>query len=308
MRTNRVLFVEITLFMVAIIWGINPPIMKLGLYDLPPMPYNTVRMIIATLIAWIFLWLSGTHRSFDKVDTKKLYQISILGFFVFQLFFTVGVYRTTAGNASFTLSLLPVSVLIINKLFHIEKITKLALIGVILSISGILLIVLGSGEEISLSSDHMIGTVFLLIAEAGYGYYTVFSKDLLSKYSTYQVTAYLMTVTTVLFIFVSLPSLTAVNWFDISLMAWLSALYSGVFALCIGNFLWIWGTGKIGSTKAAMYNNLSPVFAVIASYFLLGETFGLLQVIGASGIFGGIYVTRNRDKFHKKIQNCKEKQ
>lgn len=308
MRTKRVLFVEIILFIVAIIWGINPPIMKLGLYDLPPMPYNTVRMIIATLTAWIFLWLSGTRRSFDKVDRKKLYMVSILGFFVFQLFFTVGVYRTTAGNASFTLSLLPVSVLIINKLFHIEKITKPALIGVVLSISGILLIVLGSGKEISLSGDHMIGTVFLLIAEAGYGYYTVFSKDLLSKYSTYQVSAYLITVTTVLFILVSIPSLTEVNWLNIPLMAWLSTLYSGIFALCIGNFLWIWGTGKIGSTKAAMYNNLSPVFAVIAAYFLLGETFGLLQMIGAAGIFGGIYVTRNRDKFCQKNQTCDKEQ
>lgn len=302
MQTNSVLFVEAVLFIVAIIWGINPPIMKLGLYDLPPMPYNTVRMIIATVIAWIFLWLSGTHRPYEKIDRKKLYSVSILGFFVFQLFFTVGVYRTTAGNASFTLSLLPVSVLIINKLFHIEKITKPALIGVVMSISGILLIVLGSGNEFSLTNDHMIGTLFLLLAEVGYGYYTVFSKDLLKKYSVYQVTAYLMTITTALFILVSIPSLMEVHWLTIPLTAWLSTLYSGIFALCVGNFIWIWGTGRIGSTKAAMYNNLAPVFAVISAYFLLGETFGLLQIIGAAGIFGGIYVTRNRDNFLKTNQ------
>lgn len=304
MQKNSVFFVEVILFMVAIIWGINPPVMKLGLYHLPPMPYNSVRMVIATVIAWLFLCLSGTYRPLDKADRKKLYMVSILGFFVFQLFFTVGVYRTTAGNASFTLSLLPVSVLIINRLFHIEKITKPALIGVALSISGILLIVLGSGKEFSLTGDHMIGTIFLLIAEAGYGYYTVFSKDLLIKYSTYQVTAYLMTITTVLFILVSIPSLTEVNWLNIPLVAWISTRYSGIFALCIGNFLWIWGTGKIGSTKAAMYNNLAPVFAVFTSYVLLGETFGLLQIIGAAGIFAGIYVTRNRANFCKAKQPC----
>lgn len=298
---------EAALLLVAFLWGINTPIMKLGLYQLPPMPYNTGRMIIATAISWVALWLSGTYRAYDKADRVNLCKISLFGFFIFQLFFTVGVYRTTAGNASFTLSLLPVSVVIINKLFHIEKITKPALLGMVLSISGIILIVLGSGKEFSLTGEHMVGTLFLLIAEAGYGYYTVFSRDLLDKYSTYQITAYLMSITTVLFILVSLPDLLKTNWVTIPVISWLSMLYSGIFALCIGNFIWIWGTGKIGSTKASMYNNLAPFFAVIAAYYLLGETLGILQFLGAAGIFGGIYVTRNRHKFCKPNEICEEK-
>jgi drug/metabolite transporter (DMT)-like permease len=78
------------------------------------------------------------------------------------------------------------------------------------------------------------------------------------------------------------------------LNAWLSTLYSGVFALCFANFLWIWGVGIIGSAKAALYNNLPPVFAVAAGYLLLGESFGLLQLAGAAIIFGGLYLTRTR--------------
>jgi drug/metabolite transporter (DMT)-like permease len=299
MQKNSSLVVEVIILMVAVIWGVNTPIMKLGLIDVPPMPYNTVRMVVATLVAWIALWLSGTYRPFAEGDFRKLCKISLLGFFVFQLFFMIGVYHTTSGNAAFTLSLLPVSVLIINRLCHIEKITAPALIGVFLSIGGILLIVVGSGKEFSLAGEHMTGIIFLLIAQAGYGYYTVFSQDLLGKYSTYQISTYLITITTSLFVIVSGPSLLAVNWNAVSLFSWLSALYSGIFGLCIGNFLWIWGTGKIGSTKAAMYNNLSTVFAVLAGYVLLGETFGVLQVLGAAAIFGGIYVTRNRDKFCK---------
>lgn len=47
--------------------------------------------------------------------------------------------------------------------------------------------------------------------------------------------------------------------------------FSGVLALCLCNFLWIWGTGVIGTARVAIFNNVSPVFAVATAYFLLGE-------------------------------------
>jgi len=83
-------------------------------------------------------------------------------------------------------------------------------------------------------------------------------------------------------------------------IAWASIFFSGILGLCIGNFLWIWGSGIIGTSRVAIFNNLSPVFAVITAYFLLGETFGPLQAAGAACVFAGVYITRNRDRFLRK--------
>jgi drug/metabolite transporter (DMT)-like permease len=280
--------------------------MKLGLIDLSPVPYNAARMIIATIVALTALFLSRSYRPFQKRDYIPLLTVSIFGFFLFQLFFTVGVQRTTAGNASFILSLLPVSVVIINRIFRIEKITKPVAIGILFSLAGIACIILGSGKELSLSDKHISGTLFILIAQIGYGYYTVFSRPLLERYSTYQITAAIITISTILFAVVSIPSVLSVSWKAVSLKAWLSVSYSGIFALCIGNFIWIWGTGIIGSMRASVFNNLAPVFAVITGYILLGETFGPLQIAGAAGIFIAIWITRNREKLCGKGDKCKE--
>ncbi len=54
------------------------------------------------------------------------------------------------------------------------------------------------------------------------------------------------------------------------------------------------GTGILGSTKASLYNNLPPVFAVAISYLFLGESFGWLQFIGAIIIFLGLYVAKGK--------------
>ncbi|MBU2699300.1 drug/metabolite transporter (DMT)-like permease [Sporomusaceae bacterium BoRhaA] len=65
-----------------------------------------------------------------------------------------------------------------------------------------------------------------------------------------------------------------------------------IFAICIGNFMWIWGIGKIGSNRTAIYNNLSPIFAIITGYFLLGETIELWQLIGGVAVLWGVYLMR----------------
>jgi drug/metabolite transporter (DMT)-like permease len=299
-------FVAAVLVVVAAIWGINPPVMKLGLVYLSPVAYNAARMVIAAIVSLIALALSKSYRSFQKRDYIPLMMVSIFGFFLFQLFFTVGVQRTTAGNASFILSLLPVSVVIINRIFRIEKITKPVIVGILFSLIGIACIILGSGKELSISDKHISGALFILIAQVGYGYYTVFSRPLLQRYSTYQITAAIITISTILFVAVSAPSVLSVSWKAVPLKAWISVSYSGIFALCIGNFIWIWGTGVIGSMRASVFNNLSPVFAVLTGYILLGETFGPLQIAGATGIFIAIWITRNREKLSGKRETFRK--
>lgn len=75
--------------------------------------------------------------------------------------------------------------------------------------------------------------------------------------------------------------------------AWLSVAYSGILGICVGNFLWVWGVGKIGSARTSLFGNISPVFAVASGYLLLGEEFGLLQLVGAVVIFWGVYRARS---------------
>ena len=289
---KKSLIPELTLLCVAIVWGVHLPVIKVGLQYIPPLPYNVARMLIGSLVALLALWLSGTYRPVNRSDLWKMIRAGALGFFLFQLFFTEGVLRTTAGNASFMLCLMPLSVLLLNKFYGLETIRPTTLIGLACSLLGIALIVIGSGQQLSLSSNHLLGTLFILFSQAGYAYYTVFSKELLARYSTYQVTAYLMVIATGLLFFASTPVIMEVNWLQIPLVAWACIFFSGIIALCLGNFLWIWGVGRIGSGRGAIFNNVSPVFAVIAGYYLLGETFGLLQGIGAVCVFVGVYITR----------------
>ena len=289
---------EFSLLFAAVVWGINSPVIKLGLQYVAPQPYNIARLLLASLLALFGLFLSGKYRQMTRADLWRLFRVSLFGFFVFQFFFIEGIQRTTAGNAAFMLCLMPLSVLLLNKFYGLEKITRAVVVGLVFSIAGIVLIVIGAGREISLAGNHLLGTLLLIASQAGYAFYTVFSRELLARYSAYQVTAYLMLMTSVLLLTVSAPDMLRVSWTALPAVAWGSLLFSGLLALCVCNFLWIWATGILGASRTAIFNNLSPVFAVITGYFMLGETFGPLQFAGAALVFAGVYVTRNRNRFH----------
>ena len=279
------------LVLVALLWGLNPPVMKLGLEEVPPMAYNAIRMVAALAVGWVVFRRAAVWVPLRREDLRLL-AVSSFGFFSFQIFFTFGVQLTTAGNASLILGLLPVSVAIINRIHGLEGLRRLTVAGIAVSLLGVLVMVWGAGKEFSLAGPHVLGGVLLLCAQLGYGYYTVFSRLLLVRYSPYQVTAYVILTTTVLFVLVALPDMLAVDWSALSTVAWSSVLYSGVFPLSLANGLWVWATGKVGSTTASLYNNLAPVFAVAAGYAFLGEAFGVVQALGAGVIFAGLYLTR----------------
>ncbi|MCT4620607.1 MAG: DMT family transporter [Marinisporobacter sp.] len=280
------------LVLVIFFWGINPTIMKIGLVHIPPVPYNALRMFFAVATSWVIVKFTDSYEKIEVKDFKRLFTISLFGFFIFQLCFTIGVNMTTAGNASLILGTLPITVALINRLLGIENINHKMVIGISLSVVGVVLIIMGSNKTFGFSINHMKGGMLILIAQIAYGYFTVFSKDIAEKYNNSLVMAYIVTITAILFTMVSAPQIMAMDWMNIPLAGWLSNAYSGIIAVCICNVLWVLAVQKIGSTKTALYNNIQPVFAIITGYIVLGEPFGFVQLIGAITIFIGLYVTR----------------
>lgn len=293
---RRTLAAEAVLLLVVLAWGVNPPIIKAGLAFVAPQPYNLARFVVASAVALLALALSRTWRTPDRRDLWALFRASALGFFLFQFFFTEGIQRTTAGNASFVLCLMPFSVILLNRCFRLETITRPVVVGILCSMGGVLLIVQGTGSGLRLGSEHLHGSLMLLVAQFGYAYYTVFTRDLRERYSTYQVTATLMVFTTLLLTVAALPGALAVPWTALPAVAWGSILFSGIVGLCVATFAYLWCVGVVGSARAAIYNNLCPVVTVAAAYFMLGERFGALQSVGAAFVLAGVYVTRLRGR------------
>ena len=289
---RKILFADLCLLFVALIWGLNPPVMKLALYDVTPMVFNALRMFVAAIASGIILYATRSYKRFAPGDLWKLIKYSLIGYAGFQILLISRLRYTSSTNSALIFALLPVSVLLIGRFSKAEKVSKAVLVGISVSLGGVLLIIINTGQSFSLANNNLIGSMLLLIGQGFYGYYTVFSKDMLDKYSINQVSFFVILFTCIFFLVVAIPDLWRTNLSQITSRALVCSLFSGVLSVSVGNFLWIWGTTIIGSTRTAVYSNVSPVFAAIGGYILLGETITLLQVIGGVIIFVGLYLSK----------------
>jgi drug/metabolite transporter (DMT)-like permease len=116
-------------------------------------------------------------------------------------------------------------------------------------------------------------------------------KQLSRHYSTWRLTA-LQVVAGALFF---LPGL----WFLIHVPAtvWtlpvvLSLLFLGGL-VTLGAFgLYNWGMGRIAASRASIFINLVPVFAVAIGWSLLGESLSLAQCMAAIAVICGVWYSQ----------------
>ena len=288
----RKYFLEISMLVVVLIWSSNNSVIKIGISEIGTFTYNVLRLSIASILCWLWLYKTHMYKKMPWHDLKALILLSLCGFCFTQICLTYGLSKTTAGNASLASAIMPLAVVLLNRIFKKIPLSKMMTIGIILSFSGVLSIIFSSNKEISLSNYHLIGTLIVVLGQFSNAYYTIYAKDLLNKYSSCQIVSYLMSISAVVFFILAIPEMQTIDFSSLSNSAWISVFYSGIFALWLCNIIWVYAVGQIGSTRTALYQYLLPVCSLWFAYILLNETLVIGQIVGTILILIGLIISR----------------
>jgi drug/metabolite transporter (DMT)-like permease len=284
--------IDLMLLAMTLIWGINFSVVKAALAEMTPLSFNSLRFLLSSALTLLLLKLIEGDMGFVKGDWWRLLGLGLIGNTCYQLLFINGIDRTTAGNSALLLATTPIFVSLIGAAFGVERVGKLAWVGVFFSFSGIFVVIVGSGKELSLARETIKGDMLTLVGAVAWSLYTVLSKPMLSRYSALKLTALAMAAGTPFIVLFSIPQLLAQSWATVSWRGWLGLFFSGSMAIALAYIIWNSGVSKIGGARTAVYSNLSPVIAAIFAWLILGEAITAFMVVGAAMIFLGIYLTR----------------
>ena len=288
--SNKV--IELLLLAVAFVWAFNFSVSKITLQEIDPMSFNAMRFFLATSLMWMFTLRSRNWVAIRKGDIGKLIFLGLVGNLVYQLLFVFGLERTFSANSAVMLGTIPIWVAVLSHLSGAEKMTRFKAIGVVLAFSGVLLILLGKPERISLSSETFTGDLLTLAGAFVFGSYTVMSKGLLNYYPPIQLTTMSMSVGGGALVLVGLPWLVQLEFQQISIVAYSGALYSGLLSVGVAYIIWNYGLRQVGAVRTATYQNLVPVLGLILGFLILGEQLTAVQYIGSVVVIAGIVIAR----------------
>jgi drug/metabolite transporter (DMT)-like permease len=282
---------DITLVVMALIWGVNFSVVKYGTTLVDPLAYNGVRVTLAAVLLLIIIAVERAPLPPRRV-MLALIGLGVLGNGIYQFFFVEGIARTRASDGALVIAATPAMIAIIGAVRGVERTTARGFIGILLSIAGIGLVVAGTAEGAS-GQATMLGDLLVLVGSLCWAVYTVMLKPYTENVGGLQLSAFTMVGGAIPLLIVAWPAVSTTQWSNMPALGWGAILYSAVGALVIAYYFWYRGVRIIGPTRTAMYSNLQPIIAVLVAWGMLGETPTVWQGVGTACIMGGLVLTRS---------------
>lgn len=285
------------MLLAILIWGINFTAVKVALISMTPLAFNGVRFALATVVTLGVLALQG--RGSDNLtplrmpfrDVGRICLLGLAGHTVYQVLFANGLARTAPGNASLIMATSPIWIALFSFLLGLERINRLMAAGIALSFAGVIMLITGSGK-VDLTSSSLMGDIMMLGCAILWAVYAVGSKPLLTRYTPLELTAWSMLAGTIPLLLISLPQMLEQDWVAVPALGWGALLYSAVLSVTVGYVIYSASVKRIGNARTAVYQNLTPVVAILFAWVTLGDKLALLQLVGGAIVLAGLMVAR----------------
>ena len=288
--------VHVVLFLVNLIYGANYIIAKEVMpHYIQPFGFIMVRVICATALFLVTqaIWI---NEKIERRDIIRLFFCGLFGVAINQLLFFKGLNLTTPINASLVMITTPVIVLLLSTMIRIEKVSLLKIAGILLGACGAFLIIFW-GKEFSLSSETLLGDLFIFLNATSYAIYLVLVKPLMTKYHPLTVVKWVFIFGTVLVVPVGLDEFKQIDWSIFPPAIWMAVFYVVLFTTFFAYLLNIFALSKVNPSLVGTYMYLQPVLASLISLAFAKDELTFLKVVAGLLIFSGVYlVSRTPNK------------
>ena len=285
---------------VVLIWGLNFIIMKAVLAVMHPHAMNALRLTVSfAVLGLLHLRLRNTApATLSPRHIRRIAGTGLVGYFLYQIAFIIGLSRTTAGSAALIMASAPIWTALIARFMGFETLRRLSWIGLVTTFVGTIVIVSAGSQHVDLGTDVLTGNAVMLGAAFLWGSYTALNRPLLAEVRPVTLTFYAVAVSLPALLVVGTPYLVEVDWSSVPPAAWAGIVISGALSTGLATALWNTAVRTLGASHTAAYGNVVPVVALLGSALLLGEPVFPGQIVGGVLIIGGLVLLRRSRRFY----------
>ncbi len=268
-------------------WGLSFAWTQYLLDYYSPIIVILIRLTISTVFLFSFLMIS---RKIEKISFKLFWKFLLLSLFMPTLYFVGehnGIKLTSSTTSALIISSIPIFMGVIAFVWTKEKLSKLNLLGLLISFVGVGFIVFENGFNLEGS---LLGMIYLFMAVAAAVAYTMLLKDMSQKFNA----IFIIALQNLIGIFYFLPFLYFENEVHIVINSQivLYFLFLGVLCSSIAFIFYTLAVKHIGMARSEAYGNLIPMIAIFYAYYFLDEVFNIEKIIGILLILSGLVLSQ----------------
>ena len=295
---------HILLLMVAAIWGSTWAIgrfLSYGIDDanrasMGPATSAWLRYVFAVFAfaAWCWIYRNkGGPRILPRERNawKYTFWMALLGTMGYQLLFMNGMKWTAAGDASLIIPVNPVFTVLLAVPMLGQRLSSRMVLGLLFGLAGVATVV-GWSPNTDIPFEHrLIGDVMIALAALTWAATSNLTKMALSEGTVgtpLEIVVWYSIVGWVLLTPWMLIEVWSTGVPVPSSAEWASVAYLGLVSTVLTYAWFARGIDRIGTTAAASYVFLVPVFGVLSGWLMLGESIGVSMLVGFCLIVFGV--------------------
>ena len=272
----------------AILFGASVVAIRIAVRDIPPLTLAVLRFGQGSIV--LFVALVSFRRDLLRIDRRDLPYLALLGVIFYTIFpvtFNAGMRYIEASRAALLLATMPLWTVVIARIVVGERLTRRQIAGVILSISGVAIVVVDRHAITDGTLSSAKGDLLLLATALCGAVYNVLAKRMLGRYAGLTVTVYAMAIGTLLLVPASLleraPSVAALDGETVSMV-----IFVGVFGGALAFSLWTSALSRLSPTQVSVFINLNPMAATLLGATVLHERLSIFFAVGFAAVVAGV--------------------
>jgi len=257
----------------------------------------TLRMIIAFPFYVVILIYAIKTRpekaaQLTKRDGFIIFGLGFLGYYLASYLDFQGLFYISAQLERLTLFTYPIMVALLSWVFFREKITLRILASLAVSYAGVSLLFFNEMPSATMTQSQItLGTSLVALAALSFSIYVIFSKAFVSRLGSLIFTSLAMS-SSMVFMLIQFFATHKLQDLNVSGKVWFLCFLLAIFSTVIPSFFTSEAINRIGATKTSIMGTIGPVMTILLAVVLLGEEFGLPQILGLVLVLLGVSLLR----------------
>ncbi len=294
---NKNKIAYLILILTTIFWSGNFIVGKAAsVFQIPPFSLNFYRWLFAGLILLPF--------TYKEIINKKKYILDNLGFFIilgitsitiFNSIVYYSLYYTQVISGILMISTIPVWIIFISSILNIEKTNIFQIVGVVLSLIGVIFIITKADLNLIKNLNFNKGDLSMVVAMFSWAIYSALLKSKKYEISQFSLLEVVIICGLVFLIPIYFIEMNLGHLIVLSKPFYLILAYVVIFPGLVAFFFWIKGISIIGANRAGIFLHLMPIMGAVMAMLIFDEKFMYYHILGASFIIAGITLSNKKN-------------
>ncbi len=279
----------------VLLWGSSFVAVKIALSEVSPLGVVAARAVLGLATLSLVLALSRPARTAEarRGDPAKMVFLGVLGVVLQTGLQAFALRLTSAQNAGWLVTLIPIFTALLSALFLREAFPVLKSAGVALGFAGALLVTLSGPGAGSFALPSTRGDLLMLLSAFNWAVYTLVARDLFVRRGALRTTVRILAAGTVAAVALYLTVGGAEELRTVSLKGWVALAFLGVGCTALAFLAWARALERLEPGTLTAFQYLQPLVTVFVAALVLSEPVRLSTLGGGLVALSGVVLVQH---------------